>query len=269
LPAGIPVHVGGADTQCALLGAGAAEAGQAAVTLGTTSPVQVVVANPVLDPGENLWAGCHVVPDRWVLESNCGSSGDAFEWLLDLLLPGAQDRYLEAEALAGAAGPSSVFAFVGPRVFDLTKIRPDLPGALLFPFPSLQLRPDRGQLIRAMMESIAFAVRANLEQIETVSPGSVASLRAGGGMSRSSLLIQLIADATGLPVERAQVAETTAMGCTALVCGAAGVYGDASEAARAMCATTTTAPEGGAHSRDDARFAKWRALYDAVETLSI
>lgn len=269
VPPDTPVHAGGADTQCALLGAGAFEPGQAAVTLGTTSPVQVVVASPVLDPAENLWAGCHVVPDRWVLESNCGSSGDAYEWFLELLLPGAQDRYGEAEALATSAGPSSTFAFVGPRIFDLTKLRPDLPGAVLFPFPSLQLRPDRGQLLRAMLESIAFAVRANLEQIEAVSPGAVTSLRAGGGMSRSSLLIQLIADVTGLPVERPEIAETTALGCTALVCGAAGFYGDASAAARAMCVTTTTAPVAGVGSRDDARFAKWRELYDAVEALSI
>ncbi len=85
---GTPVFTGGADTQCALLGAGAVEAGDVAAILGTTTPMQAVVGEPLLDPAGNLWAGCHVVPDRWVIESNAGSTGDAYLWLLDLLVPG-------------------------------------------------------------------------------------------------------------------------------------------------------------------------------------
>jgi sugar (pentulose or hexulose) kinase len=270
VPAGTPVHLGGADTQCALLGVAATSPGDVAVTLGTTAPVQLVVGSPTLDPAVNLWAGCHIVPDRWVLESNAGSSGDAYEWLLDLTLDdGAADRYERAEALAAAAAPAGAFSFVGPRIFDIGKLRPDLPGALLFPFPSMQLRPDAGQLLRSLLESIAYAVRGNLEQLQTAAGLAPARLKVGGGMSRSMLLTQLIADTTGLTVERATMAESSALGCAALVCAAAGLYADASEAAAVMCELSTVAPGAAARGDADVAYHRWRSLYAALETMSI
>lgn len=268
VPPGTPVYLGGADTQCGLLGVAAVDPGDVAVTLGTTSPVQMVLGEPVLDPAANLWAGCHVVPDRWVLESNAGSTGDAYEWLLDLVLgEAAGERYERAEELAQASAAAAVFSFAGPRIFDITKVRPDLPGAVLFPFPSLQLRPDAGQLIRSVLESIAYAVRGNLEQLRVATGATPTRLKIGGGMSRSTLLAQLIADTTALPIERAEVAESTALGCAALVLGAAGFYSDAAEAARVMGHHSIVDPQ--ATARAGAAYERWRRLYEALEGMSV
>jgi len=269
VPIGTPVHAGGADTQCALLGVGAIAAGDVAVTLGTTAPVQLVVDSPLLDPAESLWAGCHVVPDRWVLESNAGGTGDAYEWLLDLVVGDVDDRYARAEALAVAAPSGSIMAFVGPRIFDLNKIRPDLPGALLFPFPSLQLRPDAGQLLRGVLESVAYAVRGNLEQLCVAADVKPTRLKAGGGMSRSGLVVQLLADATGLPVERARLAESTALGCAVLVCIEAGLYGDAAAAVAAMCACDVFTPSSEGRGEMERGYARWRRLYDSLDATSL
>ncbi|MGH7788212.1 MAG: FGGY-family carbohydrate kinase [Candidatus Binatia bacterium] len=265
---GTPVFTGGADTQCALLGAGAVEAGDVAVILGTTTPVQAVVDRPLLDPASNLWAGCHVVTDRWVIESNAGSTGDAYLWMLDLLVPG-DDRYARAEVLARGAGDSGTFAFIGPRVFDLTKIRPDMPGGVLFRFPTLQLRPTAGEILRAFLESVAFAVRANIEQIEAVTGVAAAHLTAGGGMSRNALLVQWLADATGLSVRRAVEPESTGLGCAVLVAAGAGVHPDIASAVRAMCRFESIAPDDERRDHCARGFAKWRALYDHLETLSV
>lgn len=270
VPPGTPVYLGGADTQCALLGVAAVEAGDVAVILGTTSPVQLVVGEPTLDPAINLWAGCHVAPARWVLESNAGSTGDAYEWLLDLTLDdGAADRYDRAEALARAAAPAAVFSFVGPRIFDITKLRPDLPGAVLFPFPSMQLRPDAGQLVRSLFESVAYAVRGNLEQLRAASGPAPARLKIGGGLSRNALLTELLADTTGLEVERTATAESSALGCAMLVCASAGLYADVGEAARAMCSHTAIAPDDAGRQAADAAYHRWRSLYDKLETMSV
>ena len=194
------MFAGGADTQCSLLGAGAVEPGDVAAILGTTTPVQAVVAEPLLDPAANLWAGCHVVPDRWVIESNAGSTGDAYLWLLDLLVHTDGDRHARAEELASANPDSGTFTFIGPRIFDLNELRPDMPGGLLFRFPTLQLRPSAGDLLRAFFESVAYAVRANLAQIEAVTGRPTTRLIVGGGMSRNDLLMQLVADVSGLPL---------------------------------------------------------------------
>ena len=57
-----------------------------------------------------------------MIESNVGDTGDAYNWLLDLLVPADGDHYAAPER-RGAAAPTT-FSFVGPRVFDLTKIVP-------------------------------------------------------------------------------------------------------------------------------------------------
>lgn len=269
LAPGTPVFAGGADTQCALLGAGAVAAGATAAIFGTTTPVQMVVDEPMLDPACNLWAGCHVVPDRWVLESNAGSTGDALLWLLDLLVPPGADRYARAEALAAASVGSGTYAFIGPRVFDLTKFRPDMPGGIFFPFPSLQLRPGAGDLLRALLDSIAFAVRANLEQLAAVSGRHAEVLLAGGGMSRLRLLMQLVADAIDRPVLRATEAQSTGLGGALLVALGAGVHPDAPSAVAAMCRHERVEPDAGRRAASEAGYAKWRELYDALDTFSV
>jgi len=270
LRAGTPVFTGGADTQCALLGAGAVEAGDVAIVMGTTTPIQAVVDQPLLDPQANLWAGCHVLPDRWVIESNLGSTGDAYLWLLDLLVPDGDDRHARATALARTASPDSgAFTFMGPRIFDLTKIRPDMPGGLFFRFPTLQLRPTAGDLLHAFFDSIAYAARANLAQIETVSGRPTTRLIAGGGMSRNDLIIRLIADTIGLPVRRAIEPQSTGLGCAMLVAAGAGVHRDVATAARLMCRHEDIAADATRRGEIDSAFAKWRELYDTLETLSV
>jgi autoinducer 2 (AI-2) kinase len=269
LAAGTPVFAGGADTQCSLLGAGAVEPGDTAVILGTTSPVQTVVAKPTLDPASNLWAGCHVVPNRWVLESNVGPCGDAYHWLLDLLVAAGPDRHATAEKLASVEPEGGTFTFIGPRIFDLTKVRPDVPGGIFFRFPSLQLRPGAGELLRAFFESLAFAIRANLEQLQSVLSYTPACLIAGGGMSRNQLLLQLLADVTGLTVRCAEEAECAGLGCAVLAASGAGVYRNTAQAAAAMCRQREIPPDGGRHDRYATMFKKWRELYDVLDKLSI
>lgn len=266
---GTPVFAGGADTQCALLGAGAVEVGDTAVILGTTTPVQTVVGEPLLDPAGGLWAGCHVVPERWVIESNGGSTGDAYLWLLELLVGDGEDRFARAEGLAAAAQDGAAFTFVGPRIFDISRLRPDLPGGILFPFPTLQLRPSAGDLLRALLASIAYAVRANVEQTAGVSGRQPTEIIVGGGMSRNQLLVRLLADVSGLPVRRAIEPQSTGLGCAMLVAVGAGAHVDPASAVRAMCRHQMVAPDADQREAIDAGFRKWRELYDSLETHSI
>lgn len=269
LAEGTPVFAGGADTQCALLGVGAVAAGDVAVILGTTTPIQAVVCEPTLDPASNLWAGCHVVPERWVLESNAGSTGDAYLWLLELLVQTPGDPYRRAEELARTQDDCGTFAFIGPRVFNLNQMRPDMPGGLLFRFPTLQLRPSVGDVLRSFLESIAYAVRANVAQVDAVTGMPTTRLIAGGGMSRNDLLMQLTADVTGLPVRRADEPESTPLGCAILVASGAGAYPDAAAAAQAMTRHAEVLPNAERHAAIEGGFVKWRELYDLLGNLSV
>ena len=269
LAPGTPVFVGGADTQCGLLGAGATDAGDIAAILGTTTPVQAVVDHATFDPSATLWAGCHVVPERWVVESNAGDTGDAYNWFVDLLVHERNGRYDAAEQLAAAHARGSTFTFAGPCIFDLTKMRHDKPGGILFPFPAMHIRPPAGELLYSFLESVAFAVRGNMEQLRSVTGHSPSRLIIGGGMSRNRLLVHLLADVTGLPVQRADEPESAALGAAMLVAVGAGHYPDLSSAARAMSRHHMVEAKPVQVEAYAIKYAKWQELNDALDHASI
>jgi sugar (pentulose or hexulose) kinase len=270
LRAGTPVFIGGADTQCSLLGAGAIEPGVTAATLGTTSPVQTVVATALFDPQSSLWAGCHVVPDRWVLESNAGDTGDAYLWLLDLLSGGLPREQLcplgERLAADGVGAPTMMF--VGPTVFNLTKMRINRPGGILFPFPALHVRPDRAVLVRAFLESIAYALRANIAQLDAITRHPSAELTLSGGMTRSAALNRIIADVTGLPVQVAHEPESAALGCAMLI-AAHGCHGGLDAVARTMVQHSRLEPDPQQRDCYDTAYARWREIGNQLEEIEI
>lgn len=271
LAQGTPVFVGGADTQCSLLGAGVTEEAEVGATLGTTTPVQMVVAAPTFDPELNLWAGCHVVPDRWVIESNAGDTGDAYLWLLRLI---GGDRDLEhlfhlAEELTQGSDLPSVHTYIGPAIFNMTKIRTDRPGGILFPYPLLHLRPDRGELMRSFLDSIGYAIRGNCEQITQATAIAPSRLTLSGGLSRSRSLVQRVANILGLAVFAAEEPESASLGCAMLVAAGSGDFESLAAATARMGRTNEIDPEPGAHERYASAYAKWRELNDKMEEMSI
>lgn len=173
LQAGTPVALGGADTQCALLGLGVVEPGQVAVIAGTTVPVQLVAGRPVVDRHATLWTGCHVVPGRWVVESNAGTAGEALDWLGALLLPGQGQAVaqLAAEAALAEQGAGGFLSSLGAQLFHASRL--SLPVATL----SFSHLADPGgrssvaNVARAVLEGLACSVRGNLDQLLEVDAG--------------------------------------------------------------------------------------------------
>jgi autoinducer 2 (AI-2) kinase len=273
LPPGTPVFIGGADTESALLGSGVHEPGQAGAVVGTTTPVQMVIDRALLDPGGNLWTSCHVVADRWVLESNAGDTGDAYRWLLELLCGGTDAAaHAAAEAAMASVAPTSrvVLSHLGPVIFSLRDMNPFKPAGLLFRFPLLHIdRPHRGEILHAFLESVAFAIRGNWEQIQAVSGAALPVLRLSGGMVQSPTLTRLLANTLGVPVAVATVPESASLGCAMLAAVAVGLHGSIAEAVAAMTRAVTVEPELGRIAECEARYHKWREVYRDLQSWTL
>jgi autoinducer 2 (AI-2) kinase len=273
IPAGTPVFVGGADTESALLGSGAHDAGQTGAVLGTTSPVQMVMPAPLLDPAANLWTSCHVVGDRWVLESNGGDTGSSFRWLLELMF-GASDAAAhakaDAEALAVGFEGRPVFTHLGPAIFNLHDMNPFRAAGVLFRFPILHVdRPTRGEIVHAFLENVAYAIRANCEQVEAVSGQTVGMLRVSGGMTQSRVLPQLLADTLGVPLAVSTVPESACLGSAVLAAVGAGFHPDVASAVVAMTRVLQVDPVAARVPACDDRYRKWREIYATLRTVSL
>jgi sugar (pentulose or hexulose) kinase len=139
-------------------------------------------------------------------------------------------------------------------------------GAVIVPLPLVMAAPSGADVVRATLEFIAFALRANLEQLEEVSDRRIGSLRLGGGMSRSTLFAQIVADVIDRPVEVARTPETTALGAAVLAAVALGVYRTPGDATSAMCgARARFEPDLRASTEYEDHYAQWCAMTGAME----
>ena len=237
LPAGTPVAIGAADTACSALGAGVTEPGQVFETAGTSDIVALCSREPRFDL--RFLNRCHAVGDCWLLMGATSSPGGAFAWLRDQFCwPEKEaeratgvDAYdvmcAEAERTPPGAGKVLFLPYMsGERspIWD-----PHARGA----FVGLSLATSKAEVIRAVLEGGAFAVRQNVEIAEQLLGHSIEELRAVGGGSKSPLWCQIKADVTGKNVRSLRFRETAALGAAMLGGIAAGVYRDYHEAVRA------------------------------------
>ncbi len=268
--AGTQVFAGGADTQCALLGAGVVAPGQAGAVLGTTTPVMLVDSDRRFDESGKLWTGCHVIPDLWTLESNAGDTGIAFEWLLGIVGLDGDDAYERAEQLISdiPAESSRVMSFAGPQIFDLVNFDPNRPAAFLFENPPFATRPTTGSFLRAFLANVACASRANLEQIEEVRKQPVESLTLTGGMTRLPSLLREFARTSQRPLLVSDEPHGTALGAAVLAAVGAGTHADVSSAAAAMVRVRPLEPDPSFSDAGDAEYERWRKRYPELQKFS-
>jgi autoinducer 2 (AI-2) kinase len=264
--AGTPVVLAGADTQCGLVGMGVADTGAAGVPTGWSAPVQLVTARPIVDSKKRMWTGVHVVPDRWILESNAGETGRAWDWICSMMGCTAA----EAADLAATApvGSGDVMAVLGPRVMRASAMTAGV-GGITLPLPLVMSAPDRSHVLRSVLEATAYAIRANVEQLELVSGAPIASLAIGGGMSRSAAFAQIVADVIDRPVEVAAAPETTALGAALLATVAFGLHPSLGAAREAMTSDRRIIKPNARASADyEDCYARWCAMSDGFERMA-
>ncbi len=236
LRVGTPVVVGGGDTQCALLGSGAVGPGELGIVAGSTMPMQLVVDEPIIDAQTRLWTCHHVVPGRWVLESNAGMCGCMLEWLADMFCAGAQHPVATflGRAAESSPGAGGMLSTLGAEVFNASQMGLPVGNLTLSPLAAGRDALHRAHVMRAVVEGMAFGVRANVDQLREVAGSEPVSLRIGGGMSRSAFWSQLVCDVLNRPIQVSEVQEVTALGAAMCAAVGAGLYRDLGEASAAL-----------------------------------
>jgi autoinducer 2 (AI-2) kinase len=259
---GAPVALAGADTQCALVGMERL-AGGAGVVGGWSAPVQLVAPAPILDAESRIWTGMHVTAARWVLESNAGECGRAWEWLCSMMCV----TYDEAERLAGASPPGSrdALAVLGARQMHAARMTLGV-GALTVPLPLVMSQPERGEVLRSALEAIACGVRANVEQLERTAGARIDDVALGGGLSRSQVFGRILADVLDRPVEVAGVPETSAVGAAAVVSPVLGLHDTIESAAGAHgVASRRIEPKAKDAAAYEDVYVRWCRLAETLE----
>jgi xylulokinase len=232
LAIGTPVVTGGHDHICAALAASVIAPGAMLNSSGTTDTILSTLEAPLLDgalAGAGLCCGCHTVPGYYYLVGGF-MSGAVVDWVSRLLAGDtSQDTLIRLMDEAASAPPHAqgirflpYLGGSGPPDRD-----PNAWGAWL----GLRLNHTRGDVVRATMEGLTFALRYLLEGFQPVTGLTASQLRAVGGGSRNRWWQSLKADVLGLPIEVPAVSDVTASGAALLAGIGVGMFNDAADAA--------------------------------------
>jgi xylulokinase len=222
---GVPVAAGGGDQATGALGVGVdrpvGRAGPYSIVLGTSGVVFAALDAFAADPQARVHAFCHAVPGAWHAMGVMLSAAGSLRWLRDATAPGTSFDVLLAEAEAWSPGTEGLLFLPYLAGERTPHADPDARGA----FAGLSVRHNRGALVRAVLEGVAFALRDCLDLVAELG-GRPALGRLSGGGARSELWARTVASVLELPLERVAVDEGAAFGAAILGGVAAGVWPD-------------------------------------------
>ncbi len=280
-PLALPLCAQLVDQQAALAGSGAVRAGELKATYGTGVFVLGLTGEPKLAdgllptvawaaprrPGETGSEGAALsgaavgdtrAPDAvgevsYALDGGVFAAGSLLDWL-------ARDLGLAADAAAlartAAQVPDSAGVAVLPALAGLGAPwwQPRARGVIAGLHPGVRA----AHIARAALEAIAWRVTDIVEAMATVAP--VSGLRVDGGLTGEQTLLQIQADALGLPLTLGG-ADATVRGAAMLAGVGSGAFGDLEDAAARLVPGHVVAPKADdEHAR---RRERWCAFVQA------
>ncbi len=225
------VAVGTNDQSVGAVGAGNVSPGCASLAMGTAL---AIIATSSVREGYPPGIGVSPHPAAgdsgglYAILAFAKTSGVVLAWFRETLTPDLDYEVLfrEIEGVPiGCQGLTCLPHFSGTAT-------PDFDAAARGCFSGLTLAHGRAHLARALVESLSFTVSMNFGLISSAQ--KVDGIRAIGGGARADVWLQMIADSSGLPVERPGVREAACLGAAELGMVAAGRYASVAAASEGI-----------------------------------
>ena len=159
-----------------------------------------------------------------------------------------------------------MLSVLGPRVMRASTMNVVM-GALTMPLPFALSSPTRADVARSVMEGIAYAIRANLEQVEEIAGARATHVALGGGMSGSRVFAAMVANVLGRSMRVPGSAQTTALGAAAIASPAFGLHATIDKAIESTSSRSTTIePDLRISAAYDDSYARWSAMAEQLQS---
>ena len=254
----LPIAGIAGDQQSALFGQTCFEEGESKCTYGTGSFILTNTGNEVVRSDAGLLStAAWRSPDgatTYALEGAIFVTGAAVQWLRDgLQIVGSA---AETAAIAQTVDSTDGVVFV-PALTGLGAPHwdPHARGTIL----GITRGTTRAHIVRATLEAIAFEVRDVLETMPELT-----AVRVDGGAAENDLLCKLQADQVGLPVERPEIVETTALGAAFLAGLGTGTWSSTDELRETWALDRRFEPTGD-RADHDAAYKRWSAAVERAK----
>ena len=258
MDANVVVAGGAGDNAASACGIGAIRPGEGFVSLGTSGVL--FVSNERFSPNTEgaVHAFCHAIPDTWHQMGVILSATDSLNWLSKIT--GQKQAELSGAAEAQFSGP-------GEEIFlpYLSGERtPHNNAGARGSFVGLSHSTDTAKLAQAVMEGVTFAFRDS-QRVLVEAGTKIDRLLAVGGGSKSALWLKMIA--TNLDMEIALPEDGDfggALGAARLgLCAAEGA--SPADVMTMPPIRTVIAPDKNLSAAYSDQYARYRALYNAIE----
>jgi len=266
---GIPVVNGSSDNSASALGAGMVNPGQVTLIIGTAGVITVCSDRPLIDEKKRTLCWHYCLQDRWATLGIMQTAGESLEWFKNAF--DSQDKsarsgdifnqYTESARKVPEGSEGLIFLpyLNGERTpyWD-----PNARGV----FFGVNLKTTKSHFIRSIMEGVSFALRNNIETVESLGI-KVNEVRAVGGGLKSQVWLDILGKVLRRSIATVSVSDTANLG-NILLCGhALGIYPSYENAVGKMVSVDQQLDNKAGSEIYEKQYPKFLELYERVNSL--
>ena len=242
----VPFIIGGSDGCLANIGSGAVEAGEGAVTIGTSGAVRIVANHSNPDPLHRLF-NYAVEKDFFVCGGPVNNGGIVLKWFAENFLnrpfsSNADFNWFLEEASQippGANGLIFLPYLLGERA-------PYWDSNLRGAFIGMDIIHRKEHLMRAVVEGVSFGLCSVMQAIENTY-GQINVLYASGGFTQSEKWLQILADIMNKRIIVSGDVDASAVGAAVIGFCAIGVMRNVRESKELVATQSEFLPDSKNH----------------------
>lgn len=261
LPDGLPVIAGGGDNAAAAIGLGisASNLNRGSLSIGTSGVIFAPCDRPLPDPEGRVHLFCHADGGYHLLGVTLAAGG-SLRWYRETIAP--QIAFTDLMQMAASSEPGARGVLFLPHLAGERSphLDPDTRGAWV----NLSLAHTQADLVRAVLEGVAFSLREALDIIHTISP--MQQLLATGGGAQSPTWLQILADVLQTELIAPKAEEGAAYGAAILAMVGVGAYPNL-ETAFKILPQVSNVVKPQENPVYEAALQKYQRLYEALKVV--
>ncbi|MCM1487665.1 MAG: xylulokinase [Firmicutes bacterium] len=258
----VRVAAGAGDNAAAAVGTGTVGSGGCNISLGTSGTIFASSSSFAIDPNNSLHSFAHA-DGGYHLMGCMLSAASCNKWLCEDIFK-VSDFFAEQAGIADEKlGRNRVF-FLPYLMGERSPIN-DINARGTF--IGMTMDTSRSDLVQAVLEGVAFAVRDSFEVARSIGVNIPRSSICGGG-AKSRLWQRIMANVLNIPLDSIAAEEGPGYGGAILAMVGCGEYGSVKEAAAELVSVSSTVyPEAEIAARYEAKYQKFKKIYPTLKPL--
>jgi len=262
IPGTVKVVAGAGDNAAAAVGTGTVGNGGCNISLGTSGTIFISSDKFGVDPNNALHAFAHA-DGGYHLMGCMLSAASCNKWLCEDIL-GTSDYSAEQEGITDdKLGRNNVY-FMPYLMGERSPINDTNARGT---FVGMTMDSSRSDLVQAVLEGVAFAIRDSFEVAKSLGIEIPRSNICGGG-AKSKLWQKILANVLNIPLDSVVTEQGPGYGGAMLAMVGCGTYGSVQEASdRLVSIASTVYPDEEIAARYEAKYQKFKTIYPTLRPL--